>query len=106
MKKEMQIRFLSDKRIAALYNEISTVYAMAIPKGFIKEDDTFKLFYDEKVEHEVNLIRKIIDDLVKEEYLDILEENPFCPKCKSETWFNNINGWRGCEEFSWMEKCE
>ena len=72
--KELHIRFLSDRRIATLQNEIAAIYSIAIPKGLIKTDGSFEIIYDEKVEYEVNRIRSIIADIVKSDYTDLVAE--------------------------------
>jgi len=72
--KELHIRFLSDRRIATLQNEIAAIYNVAIPKGLIKTDGSFEMIYDEKVEYEVKRVRSIIEDIVKTDYTDLVAE--------------------------------
>lgn len=71
--KDLHIRFLSDRRIKTLQNEIAAIYNVAIPKGILKTDGSFKLVYDEKIEYEVNRIKMIIKDIVKEDYSGLIE---------------------------------
>lgn len=54
--KELHIRFLSDKRITTLQNEIAAIYNVAILKGLVKTDSSFEIIYDEKVEYEVKRV--------------------------------------------------
>jgi hypothetical protein len=72
--KELHHRFVTDKRIATLNNEIAALYSIAISQALIKKDGMVTLVYDKKTEYEVRRIRMIINDIVKNEYQELLQK--------------------------------
>ena len=71
--KELHHRFVTDRRIATLNNEIAALYSIAIPQALIKKDGVATLVYDQKTEYEVRRIRVIINDIIKNEYQELLQ---------------------------------
>lgn len=73
-KKDLQIQYLSDRRIATLNNEIAALYNIAIPKGIVRAlDGSIVLIYEDKTNKEVKRIQSIINDIIKTEYLELIE---------------------------------
>uniref|UniRef100_A0A6M3MER1 Uncharacterized protein n=1 Tax=viral metagenome TaxID=1070528 RepID=A0A6M3MER1_9ZZZZ len=92
--KELQIRFLSDRRIKTHQNEIAAIYNIAIPKGLKITNGFSEIIYDEKVEYEVNRVKQIIADIVKTDYVDLVLNSE---EMEEEKWFINRIGkkvWR------------
>jgi len=70
--KELRHKFLTDRRIATLNNEIAALYNIAIPKAVVKKDGVAVLIYDDKTEHEVKRIRNLIIDIVESDYKELV----------------------------------
>ncbi len=64
----LQIRFLTDRRLASLRLEIAAVLQVSIPVAIMKIDDGVIITYDEKTEYEVNRIKSIIKEICDTEY--------------------------------------
>jgi len=70
--KMLRYKFLTDRRIATLNNEIAAIYNVSIPKYLIVEDGIPTIKYEERVEYEVNRVRSIITKIIEAEYTDLL----------------------------------
>ena len=66
--KMLRYKFLTDRRIATLNNEIAAIYNVSIPIGFQVENGITTLIYAISVEYEIARVRSIIVDIVTNEY--------------------------------------
>jgi hypothetical protein len=71
--RDLHHRFVTDRRITTLNNEIAALYSIAIPQALIKKDGVATLVYDDKTEYEVRRIRLIINYIIKNDYQELLQ---------------------------------
>ena len=68
-------QYLTDRRLKTLYSEIASIYNCAIPKALVDfGNNTWSIVYDEKVEYEVQRIKDIINEIVKQDYSKLFNQ--------------------------------
>ncbi len=68
---KLQIRYLSDRRIASLQSEKIAVLNCAIPCIILKENGEKELIFEQKVMYEIDRINKILIEYIEEHYPEL-----------------------------------
>ena len=82
---ELHYRYLTDRRIATLNNEIAAIYNISIPKYILDySEKKVEIIYDEKVEYEVQRCKNIIAEIIKTDYPELQYINYETPTKKNK----------------------